>query len=77
MTFEVICGADFKRFTIAGTSCEEDCKIRPNICDVELLSGEVARVAIDRNGLFYGLRLCEQTNDLFRISIGPGAIPAD
>ena len=77
MTFEVVCGADIKRFTIAGTSCEEDCKIRPNICDIDLLRGEVARVAISKDGLFFGLQICKNTNDIDTASIGPDAIPPD
>lgn len=77
MTFEVICGADIKRFTIVGTYCEEDCKIRPNICDIDLLRGEIARVAISTDGVFYAQRICKNTNDIDTASFGPGAIPPD
>ncbi|MBP9085514.1 MAG: hypothetical protein KBG15_05315 [Kofleriaceae bacterium] len=77
ITIEVMCGADVKRYTIAGTSCEERCILRSNICNVELLRGEVAKVDIGKFGVGVGywFQSCEFSNDIQTYSEGPGAIP--
>ena len=77
ITIEVICGADVKRYTIPGTACEEECKIRPNICNIDLLRGEFANINIGKYGvgLDYWGKMCEFSNDIQTFSEGPGAIP--
>ncbi len=79
ITIEVTCGADIKRYTIAGTSCEEKCKIRSNICDIDMLRGEVAKIDIGKFGVGVGywFQSCEFSNDTQTVSEGPGAIPPD
>jgi hypothetical protein len=82
MTFEVTCGTTTKRYTIAGTSCEEGCRIRSESCDVESLIGETAQIDVGTSGegsedFYYVLRYCEFDTGQRLPSIGPGPIPPD
>ena len=83
MTFEVLCGPTPKRYTIAGTSCEEGCRLRSEICDVDALDGETGRFAVGQSNIgfgsdfYYSLRFCEFDNGQRLASDGPGPIPPD
>ena len=82
MTFEVTCGTTTKRYTIAGTSCEEDCRIRAETCDVESLIGETAQIDVGTSSLgseefYYVLRYCEFDTGQRLPREGPGPIPPD
>ncbi len=79
ITIEVTCGATVTRHTIDATECAEECEIRPNICNVDLLRGEIAKVEIGRNGSAFRYigKLCEFSNDTQLYIEGPGAIPPD
>ena len=76
---EVTCGADIKLYTITGTACEEECKIRPTICNLDLLHGEFAKINIGTYGvgLDYWGKSCEFSNDTQTHSDGLGSIPPD
>ena len=77
MTFEVLCGPTPKRYTIAGTSCEEGCRIRSDSCNIDLLVGEIAKVGFSTGGFYYTTRDCEFSNGVHQLSEGPGAIAPD
>ena len=79
ITIEVTCGADVTRYTIDASECAEECEIRPNICNIDLLRGEFAKIDIGRNGsaFRYVGKLCEFSNDTQTYSEGSGAIPPD
>lgn len=82
MTFEVTCGTTTKRYTVPGTSCEEGCRLRSEICDVESLIGETAQIdvgtlSVGSADFHYVLRHCEFDTGQRVTSEGPGPIPAD